>query len=72
MIVEIRQAGSEWLVEVKGEPIGVADSMAEADALAHYWQARLDCIARLRCIDPTATRQPVKSLTRLRDPESPT
>ena len=31
MTVEIRQAGSEWLVEVKGEPIGVAESMAEAE-----------------------------------------
>jgi hypothetical protein len=57
MTVEIRQAGSEWLVEVKGEPIGVAESMAEANALAHYWQARLDCIARWRRGDLAAPRQ---------------
>jgi hypothetical protein len=70
MTVEIRQAGTEWLVEVKGEPIGVADSMAEADALALYWQARLDCIARWRRGEPAEPRQPM-SLSRLKDPESP-
>jgi hypothetical protein len=70
MTVEVRQAGSEWLVEVKGEPIGVADSMAEADALAHYWQARLDCIARWRGVALTVTSEPSKSLVRLREPKS--
>ena len=30
MTVEIRQAGNEWLVEVKGEPIGAANSETEA------------------------------------------
>ncbi len=65
MTVEIRQAGNEWLVEVRGEPIGVADSPAEARALAEYWEARLECIARWRRAQPDERREPENSLTRL-------
>ena len=50
MTVEIRQAGNEWLVEVKGSAIGSAESMTEAQALAEYWRSRLDCLARWRGI----------------------
>ena len=43
MTVEIRHAGNEWLVEVKGETIGTAESASEARELAEYWAIRLDC-----------------------------
>ena len=42
MTVEIRQAGGEWLVEVRGEPIGRADSELEAQALGEFWRGRLN------------------------------
>ena len=48
MTVEIRQAGTEWLVEVHGEPIGKAYSAVEALELAVYWERRLDCVAAWR------------------------
>jgi hypothetical protein len=48
MTVKIRRAGDEWLVEIKGEPIGVATSATEARELAEYWARRLDCVATLR------------------------
>ena len=34
MSVTIRQAGNEWLIDVKGEPIGTASTEAEAQELA--------------------------------------
>ena len=46
MTVQIRQAGNEWFVEVSGQSIGSAESSAEARALADYWEARIECIAR--------------------------
>jgi hypothetical protein len=45
MTVEIRQAGDQWSVEVRGASIGVAQSQAEAVELAEYWQARLEAVA---------------------------
>ena len=48
MTVQIRRAGNEWLVEVKGESIGIAGSATEARELAEYWAKRLDCVATLR------------------------
>ena len=48
MTVEIRQGGNEWLVEVRGQPIGVAESLTEARELANYWEARLAGVARWR------------------------
>ena len=48
MTVEIRQAGAEWLVEVRGEPIGRATSAVEALELAAYWERRLECVATWR------------------------
>jgi hypothetical protein len=62
MTVEIRQAGNEWLVEVRGEPIGSAESSAEARALADYWEARLECIARWHG-DADQVRELLKSPT---------
>lgn len=41
MSVTIRQADNEWLIEVKGEPIGTASTEAEAQELADYWTAKL-------------------------------
>ena len=48
MTVEIRQAGAEWLVEVRGEPIGTALTAVEALELAVYWERRLACVATWR------------------------
>ena len=64
MTVEIRQGGNEWLVEVRGEPIGVAESLTEARALADYWEARLACIARWRGI-PAASAAPAAAVAPL-------
>jgi hypothetical protein len=67
MTVEIRQAGNEWFVEVRGEPIGTAVSPGEARALAAYWKGRLECFAR-RLKDPAEEgRELPVSLTRLFD-----
>ena len=63
MTVEIRQVGSEWFIEVRGAAIGVADSAAEARALAEYWQARLRSIARWRGHHTESHRELPKSLT---------
>ncbi len=56
MTVAIRWGGNEWMVVVKGEPIGSADNLAEAQALADYWEARLRCIARWRRLLPDEKR----------------
>ena len=48
MTVEIRQAGDQWSVEVRGASIGVAQSQAEALELAEYWQARLRAVGHWR------------------------
>ncbi len=48
MTVEIRRAGDQWLVEVKGEPIGIAANAIEARELAEYWARRLECVATWR------------------------
>lgn len=45
MSVTIRQAGNEWLIEVKGEPIGTASTEAEAQELADQWTAKLKWVA---------------------------
>ena len=44
----IGQAESERLVEVRGEPIGRADSELEAQALGDFWRGRFDSVARWR------------------------
>jgi len=48
MTVEIRQAGEQWSIEVLGASIGVAETQSEAQALAEYWQARMNSVARWR------------------------
>jgi hypothetical protein len=48
MTVEIRRAGDQWSVEVRGASIGVAQSQAEARELAEYWQARLQAVGHCR------------------------
>ena len=65
MTVEIKQAGGEWLVEVRGEPIGRADSELEAQALGEFWRGRLDCIARWRGLPSRQHQDLPESLTRL-------
>jgi hypothetical protein len=48
MSVTIRQAGNEWLIEVRGEPVGKAGTEAEAQALADQWIAKLKWVASWR------------------------
>ncbi len=55
MTVDIRQTGSQWLIEVHGAAIGVADSQIEAQELADYWETRMRSLARWR--DPAAKPQ---------------
>ncbi len=65
MTVEIRQAGNEWLVEVKGEPIGAGESFTEARELAEYWAVRLECVATLRIKRSPKRRKLPEALMRL-------
>ena len=46
MSVAIRQAGSEWLVEVHGEPVGCTE--AEARVLAEQWTAKMKWVSSWR------------------------
>lgn len=46
MSVTIRQAGSQWLIEVEGEPVGTAST--EAEALADQWIEKLKWVATWR------------------------
>jgi hypothetical protein len=48
MSVTIRQAGNEWLVEVRGEPIGTVSTEADAQVLADQWTAKLKWVASWR------------------------
>jgi hypothetical protein len=48
MSVATRQAGNEWLVEVRGEPIGTVSTEAEAQVLADQWTAKLKWVASWR------------------------
>jgi hypothetical protein len=48
MFVTIRQAGNEWLIEVRGEPIGTASTEAEAQELADQWTAKLKWVSTWR------------------------
>ena len=52
MSVTIRQAGSEWLIEVQGEPVATACAEAEAQELAEQWTAKLKWRASLRFAPP--------------------
>jgi hypothetical protein len=65
MTVEMRQAGAEWLVEVHGEPIGVANSAVEALELAEYWAAKLGCVATWRVSAAEKSRKLPEALTRI-------
>jgi hypothetical protein len=69
LTVEIRKAGHEWLVEVKGEPIGAANSATEARELADYWAARLKCVDAWRMgpsrrLPQSLTRMPAENRSR--------
>jgi hypothetical protein len=57
MSVATRQAGNEWLVEVRGEPIGTVSTEAEAQVLADQWTAKLKWVASWRF---GQRRQPVE------------
>jgi hypothetical protein len=65
MTVEIRQAGNQWLVEVRGEPIGIASDATEARQLAEYWAAKLDCVATWRVGRPERSPTLPEVLTRI-------
>ena len=69
MTVEIRQTGGEWLVEVRGEPIGRADNEREAQALGEFWRGRLDAIARWRRLCSRQRSELPESVTRLLETE---
>ena len=56
MTVEIRQAGDQWSVEVRGASIGVAQSEVEARKLADYWEAKLQAVAHRRGHRPSRPR----------------
>ena len=56
-MVEVRQTIDEWLIEVRGEVIGRAETSCEAEALAGFWRARIECVARWR-MDPQQTGLP--------------
>ena len=36
-MVRVRRTADEWLIEVRGEAIGRADTAGEAEALAVFW-----------------------------------
>ena len=57
MSVNIRQAGNEWLIEFKGEPIGKASTEAEAQELADYWIAKLKWVATWRFTSQGAAKE---------------
>ena len=52
MSVTIRQAGSEWLIEVQGEPVAAACTEAEAQELAEQWTGKLKWRASFRFAPP--------------------
>jgi len=65
VMVRIRRTADEWLIEVRGEAIGRADTAGEAEALAVFWRGRMDCVARWRLMDPRQRADLPESLTRL-------
>ena len=69
MTVEIRQGGNEWLVEVRGQPIGVAESLTEAHELADYLDARLAGVARWRGMPTGSARAGANTQAPLRVPD---
>jgi hypothetical protein len=52
MSVAIRQAGSEWLIEVQREPLAAACTEAEAHELVEQWTAKLKWRASCRFAPP--------------------
>lgn len=50
-MVQVRRTDDEWLIEVRGEVIGRADTECEAEALAGFWRGRMECVARRRLMD---------------------
>ena len=64
-MVRIRRTVDEWLIEVRGEAIGRADTACEAEALAGFWRARMECVARSRLMDPLQRTDLPESITRL-------
>jgi hypothetical protein len=64
-MVRVRRTDDEWLIEVRGEAIGRADTAGEAEALAVFWRGRMDCVARWRLMDSPQRTDLPESLTRL-------
>ena len=64
-MVRVRQAADEWLIEVRGEAIGRADTACEAETLARFWRGRMGCVARRRLMDARQRTDLPESLTRL-------
>jgi SH3-like domain-containing protein len=50
MSVRVRRVDEQWLVEIKGQPIGVATSECEARRLADYWSSKLQWVKRRRLL----------------------
>jgi hypothetical protein len=65
MTVDIRQTGAQWLIEVRGAVIGVADSKIEAQELADYREARMRSLACWRGQAPEPQGQLPECLTGL-------
>jgi len=50
MSVRVRQFDDQWLVEIKGEPIGLATTEHEATRLAEYWSSKLKWVRNRRLL----------------------
>jgi hypothetical protein len=57
MSVATRQAGNEWLIEVHGEPVGTANTEAEAQVLVDQWTDKPKWVATWRFGQPPIYKQ---------------